>query len=267
MLFDLRGRHRRRLVRVIYVGLALLIGVGLVGFGVGGLGGGGIFNAASENESTGGASFAAQVKKYRKQTVTAPKNPAGWENLAKALLHEAGGEEFTTATGVITSKGKALFRQASEAWASYLALNPPKRNAELAQLVGRIYGEEGLNEPAKAVEALQIVVKQRPTSVHYYSELAIYAYKAKDVNLGDLSAAKAVSLAPAAERTRLKNELAELKQNPTGTGKTYLTTTNGKTYAVEKAPNGEFTGTQVTKTPAPSTTSTSSSTTSTTPKK
>ncbi len=51
MLFDLRGRGRRRTVRVIYVGLALLMGVGLVGFGVGGgFGGGGILNAASNSE-------------------------------------------------------------------------------------------------------------------------------------------------------------------------------------------------------------------------
>jgi len=264
MLFDLRGRHRRRLVRVIYVGLAVLIGVGLVGFGIGGgLGGGGIFNAASSNEASGGASFAAQVKKYRKLTVSQPSNPSGWENLAKALLHEAGGEEFTTSTGVITSKGKALFKQASEAWSSYLALKPSSPNAELAQLVARIYGEEGLNEPAKAVAALEIVVKQRPTSAHYYSELAIYAYKAKYTNLGDLAAARAVSLAPAAERTRLKTELAELKQNPSGTGKTYVTTTNGKTYALKKNSNGEFTGTQITKTSAPATTGTSSSTTTT----
>ncbi len=42
MLFDLRGRGRRRTVRVIYTGLALLMGVGLVGFGIGGgFGGGG----------------------------------------------------------------------------------------------------------------------------------------------------------------------------------------------------------------------------------
>ena len=51
MLFDLRGRGRRRTVRVIYIGLALLIGVGLVGFGVGGgFGGGGLLNAATNNE-------------------------------------------------------------------------------------------------------------------------------------------------------------------------------------------------------------------------
>lgn len=263
MLFDLRGRHRRRLVRVIYVGLAVLIGVGLVGFGIGGgLGGGGIFNAASSNEASGGASFAAQVKKYRKLTVSQPSNPSGWENLAKALLHEAGGEEFTTSTGVITSKGKALFKQASEAWSGYLALNPPKPNAELAQLVVRIYGEEGLNEPAKAVEALQIVIAARPNSAAYYAQLAEFAYKAKNLRVGDLASQKAVSLAPASQRARVKSELEEVKKSPAG-GKTYVTTTNGKTYALKKAPNGEFTGTQITKTPAPATIVTSSSTTTT----
>ena len=43
MLFDLRGRGRRRLVQVIYIGLAGLIGLGLIGFGIGGgFGGGGL---------------------------------------------------------------------------------------------------------------------------------------------------------------------------------------------------------------------------------
>ncbi len=258
MLFDLRGRHRRRLVRFIYVGLAVLIGVGLVGFGIGGgLGGGGIFNAASSNEASGGASFAAQVKKYRKQTVKEPKNPAGYENLAKALLHEAGGEEFTTASGTITSKGKALFKQASEAWGSYLALNPPKPSPELAQLIVRIYGEEGLNEPAKAVEALQIVIADRPTAA-YYAQLAEFAYKAKNIRIGDLATQKAVSLAPPNERARVKTELEEIKKSPSGSAETYLETTNGKTYALHKAPNGAFTGTQIlpSTTKAPSNTST-----------
>ena len=58
MLFDLRGRGRRRTVQVIYIGLALLIGIGLVGFGIGGgFGSGGLLNAANNNEGSGGAGF------------------------------------------------------------------------------------------------------------------------------------------------------------------------------------------------------------------
>jgi hypothetical protein len=100
-----------------------------------------------------------------------------------------------------------------------------------------VYGETGLNEPSKAVEVLQIVVAARPTAA-YYSQLAIYAYKASNVRLGDLAAAKAVSLAPANSRTRLKRELAEFKTNPSGE-KVVTTKTNGKTYEGKLNSKGE----------------------------
>jgi hypothetical protein len=263
MLFDLRGRGRQRIVKVVYVGFALLIGVGLIGFGVGGgLGGGGLLTAATNNEGSSSASFASQIKKYRKVTETQPANQAAWEKLAKALLHEAGGEAYTTSTGAITSKGKALFKQASEAWSSYLALNPAKPNSELAQLIFGIYSESGLNEPTKAVQALQLVVAARPESAAYYSQLALYAYKANNAREGDLASGKAVALAPANARDRIKKELEEVKKYPHG-GQTYTTTTNGKTYALKKAPNGQFTGTEIKK---PTTAPTKTSTTSTTKK-
>src|SRR5436309_15253651 len=107
MLFDLRGRGRRRTVRVIYIGLALLIGLGLVGFGIGGgFGGGGLLTAASNNEGSSGATYASQIKKYRKLTQQQPSNTAAWEGLTKALLHEAGNEAYVTQAGEVTGKGR-----------------------------------------------------------------------------------------------------------------------------------------------------------------
>ncbi len=95
MLFDLRGRGRRRTVQVIYVGLALLIGVGLVGFGVGGgFGGGGLLSSLTSNEGSSGASFPAQIKKYKKLTEQQPSDVNAWEQLTLARLHEAGGEAY-----------------------------------------------------------------------------------------------------------------------------------------------------------------------------
>ncbi len=239
MLFDLRGRGRRRTVRFIYTGLALLMGVGLVGFGIGSVGsGGGLLSAATNNEGSSSASFAGQISKYEKLTKRQPSNTAAWEGLAKNLLHEAGGEAYTTNTGVVTSKGKVLFARAAKAWSSYIALNPPKPSPELAQLMVNVYGEAGLNEPSEAVQVLQIVVAARPTAA-YYAQLAIYAYKAKNVRLGDLASTKSVSLAPKTEKARLKKELAELKKNPSGE-KTFTTTTNGKTYAGKVNAKGEI---------------------------
>ncbi len=52
MLFDLRGRGRRRTVQVIYLGLAVLMGGGLVLFGIGGATPGGLFDAVSGNSSS-----------------------------------------------------------------------------------------------------------------------------------------------------------------------------------------------------------------------
>jgi hypothetical protein len=213
MLFDLRGRGRRRTVQVIYVGLALLFGVGFVGFGVGvGGGGGGILNALTGESGAPSASFAGQVKKYQKLVVKEPKNVSAWENLTTAELHEAGGEAYVS-NGKLTSKGKELFSQTAQSWNSYLALNPPKPNVALAKEMVRIFGEEGLNEPAAAVQVLQIVVASEPQSASLFGALAEYAYKAHNQRQGDLAAAKAVSLAPAADRARLKKELAELKKS------------------------------------------------------
>jgi hypothetical protein len=263
MLFDLRGRGRRRTVKFIYIGLALLIGVGLVGFGIGGgLGGGGILNATNNNEGGSGASFASQIKKYEKQVKLHPNNASGYEGLAKALLHESGNESFTTTSGAPTSKGKQLYKRASQAWSSYLALNPAKTNSELAQLIFQIYGEQGLNEPAKAVQALQIVVAARPESAAYYAQLAEYAYKAKNERIGDLASAKAIALAPSTSRVRLKTELAEVKKFPNG-GQTFTTTTNGKVYQLKKGPNGEYTSVAP-PTNAPTTTTAPAKTTGTT---
>ncbi|HEX4484435.1 MAG TPA: hypothetical protein VH081_11700 [Solirubrobacteraceae bacterium] len=266
MLFDLRGRHRRRAVKVLYVGLALLIGGGLILFGVGaGTGGGGLLNAATENESSGGASFSSQIKKYEKTLQKDPKNVAAWEKLTLAELHESGGEAFTNATtGAPTAKGKELFAKASRSWESYLAQNPPKPSTELAKLMLRVYGAEGLNEPASAVQVLQLVVAAEPNSAAYYAQLAEYAYKAKNARVGDLASAKAVSLAPSTDRTRIKQELEAVKKSPEG-GQTFTTTTNGTVYTGKANSSGGFQGTAVTTTPQPSTSTGKTTSTSTTP--
>jgi hypothetical protein len=252
MLFDLRGRGRRRTVRVIYMGLALLMGVGLVGFGIGGgFGGGGFLNAASQNEGANSASFSSQIKKYQKLTRQQPANVSAWENLLKAQVHEAGGEVYVSSSGALTGKGRELFVQAAQTWSSYLALNPPKPNPELAQLMLRVFGEEGLNRPSEEVQVLQIVVAAKPTNVAYYAQLSRYAYLAHNTRVGDLAAAKAVSLAPVAQRPRLKAELAALRKSPSG-GETVTGTTNGKSYTLKKGANGGLTSTAPpSTTPAP----------------
>jgi hypothetical protein len=251
MLFDLRGRGRRRTVQMIYLGLALLMGVGLVGFGVGGgIGGGGILSSLNGNEGSSSASFSNQIKKYKKLTQQQPSNVHAWEQLTLAQLHEAGGEAYDNASTGLTSKGKALYAQIAQSWNGYIGLNPHKPSPELAQEMVRVFGEEGLNEPAEAVKVLQIVVAARPESASLYASLAEYAYKAHNTRIGDLAWAKAVALAPSAQRKQLQTQLAEVKAHPSGPEYT-ATDSKGEPIKVKPGANGTFTGTSSTTTPAP----------------
>ena len=120
----------------------------------------------------------------------------------------------------------------------------------------RVYGEEGLNQPTGAVQALQIIVAAEPSSAHWNAFLALYAYKAKNTRVGDLASTRAVALIPAgAERTRVQKELEAAKKNPSG-GETFTGKTNGKPITVKKAPNGSYTTPSTTPAPATGTTTT-----------
>ncbi len=256
MLFDLRGRGRRRTVQIVYLGLALLFLLGFVGFGVGvGGGGGGIFNALTESGGSSSASFAGKVAAAQKRTQRHPTEAAAWAALAEAQLHQASEPEYsnqTSETEPYTAKGKLLLAKVSNSWNAYLRLEPHHPNAELAQRIVNIYGETGLNQPAEVVRAINIVIAAKPASATLYSVLAENAYKANKVSVGDAAASKAVKLAPATERKRVKTYLAELRKNPLshtptkisrGPNGTYIATQAGKTFTVKKGPNGNFVGT------------------------
>ena len=219
MLFDLRGRGRRRTVQAIYLGLAVLIGLGLVGFGVGAGGlGGGLFNAL-EKERGGASGFAKQVASAEKRTKRHPGEAAAWAKLVEVELRQAGEPAYYQASaseltpGKYTSKGKELLHEISNAWNRYLQLEPDHPSPTLANLVIRIFDEEGLNDPAEEVTAMQIVIPSRAPSEALYAQLAEFAYKAKNTRIGDLASAKATALAPRVQRKRLKTYFESLKSS------------------------------------------------------
>src|ERR1700751_4291491 len=138
MLFDLRGRGRRKTVQITYIGLAALMGGGLVLFGVGGgFGGTGILNAVNNNEGTNAASFSSQIKKYQKLARNNPSSVSAWEQLTTAQLHEAGGEAYVS-NGQLTSKGHELFTATARSWEHYIPLNHPKPSPTLAKEMLRV---------------------------------------------------------------------------------------------------------------------------------
>src|SRR5579875_3704709 len=126
MLFDLRSRGRRRTVQVVYLGLALLMVVGLVGVGVGaGNGFGGILNAFSGNGSSSGQKsvVSQQEQQAIKATQTSPSSAAAWGNLSQARWTTAGqSPDYNATTGAFTAAGKTELTKLVSDWGRYTAL-------------------------------------------------------------------------------------------------------------------------------------------------
>jgi hypothetical protein len=212
MLFDLRSRGRRRTVQVVYLGLALLMGGGLVLFGVGaGNGFGGILNAFTGGSSNTAAKQAvSQAEKTAlKQTAQRPTDPQAWAALVQARYESAAqGTNYDATTGQYTSSGIKELRAATQAWTRYEQLTTHP-SPDLAVLVARAY--DGTGDYASEASTWEIVTAANPTAATYFEYLAAAAYRAKQVRKGDLAAAKAVSLTPQLQRLQVEQQLKQLR--------------------------------------------------------
>jgi predicted Zn-dependent protease len=214
MLFDLRGRGRRRTVQGVYLGLAVLMGGGLVLFGVGaGNGIGGLLNAFTGSGSGSAQSQAvSQAEKTAlKQTQQDPNNAAAWGNLLQARWTSAGqGSDFNSTAGTFTAAGQKELQGAVDAWQRYLALekNP---DPNLAVLAARAYA--GLGQWGNEANAWEVVTLGTPNDTHGYECLAVSAYGAGQTRKGDLAAAKALSLLSKTQQASVKPALTEAKSS------------------------------------------------------
>jgi hypothetical protein len=215
MLFDLRSRGRRRTVQVVYLGLAILFGLGLVLFGVGTGSGGGLLNAFTGNGSSNsqGSAISQQEKTALRQTKADPSNPSAWASLINARWASANSSSVQTTTGTsFTSKGKQELVGTTQAWQHYLQLTH-QPNPDLAILAARAYAF--LGDYANAANSWETEAQASPTEAKGYECLALSAYAAKQTRKGDLAKAKALSLVPKASRKQIGTVLDQAKTTPT----------------------------------------------------
>jgi hypothetical protein len=215
MLFDLRSRGRRRTVQVVYLGLAVLIGGGLILFGVGtGSGTGGLLNAFTGNGSGNAQSQAIsqQEKNADKQVKVNPNNAAAWAELVSARWADAAtGNNYNSTTGAFSADGKKELAGTTDAWQHYSSLTK-QPNPNLAILAARAYGNLG-NYSSEA-NTWEIVSTADPSSAHGFECLAAAAYAAKQTRKGDLALDKALSLTPKLSRATLKTQVQAAKTTP-----------------------------------------------------
>jgi hypothetical protein len=218
MLFDLRSAGRRRTVKLVYLGLALLMFVGFVGFSIGssGLHGGIVDAITGSNGSSSSTNTAAtkrlnaQVQAAAAKTKATPTDPAAWTALVQARLRFAlSGDNFDTKATDYTAAGKRQLAAAGTAFDSYLALKPAKPDENVTRQMIQAY--LSISQPAKAVAAQEILTETDPTQ-QTFSNLALLAYQAGQLRKGDLAETKAIELAPdAATKKDLKASLDSAK--------------------------------------------------------
>ncbi|MGH2840862.1 MAG: hypothetical protein ACRDKY_08565 [Solirubrobacteraceae bacterium] len=200
-------------MQAIYLTLALLLGVGLVGLGIGSnTSGGGILDAL-KGDGGGGGNVDEQLEKdldrAAQRVKATPKDPAAWANLTRLRFRRANIDGFTT------DKARPRLELASQSWESYLALEPKDPDEALASTMVRVY-EAGLNQPVKAVRAMEIITAEtKPPNPRLYARLAQLAYGAGEERVGDLAADRAIELAKPEERKALRAALDLAKEQGT----------------------------------------------------
>jgi hypothetical protein len=214
MLFDLRGRGRRRAVQAIYLGLALLMGGGLVLFGVGGATSGGLLDAFKSDSGSQSVSDTFQKRINAAQTgvKVRPADPKAWAELTRVRFQQAGtGDGFDQNNGVFTDKGKDELRGAENAWNKYLTLTQ-KPDDTVASLMVQAFGQAGLNEPDKAVNAMEIYMDGVTATGPLYVQLASLAYQAGQTRKAELASQKAIAMTPKDDREQIKAQLDAARQ-------------------------------------------------------
>jgi hypothetical protein len=213
MLFDLRSRGRRRTVQGIYLGLAILMGGGLVLFGVGaGNGVGGILNAFTGNGSgsTQNQAISQQEKTALAATRRQPTSAAAWSSLVQARWTSATSTttNYDSTTGAFTAAGKKELTSLTTAWQRYLTLTKAP-DANTAILAARAYAQlAGWSNEASAWET---VADANPTQSNAWECLALSSYAASQSRKGALASTKALALVPKANQSTIKQTFTQAK--------------------------------------------------------
>lgn len=223
MLFDLRGGHRGKMVKVVYAVLAVLMGSSLfltVGpLNIGELfgGGGGSSNAAEPYEE--------QAERIQVRLKKEPTNADLLLSLTRAQIN-AGNAGVTVGSGgqqEFSSEAVQAYQEADQSWSEYLkATKEP--SASLAQMVAPMmitltefstsYPQADLRIQS-ATDAQKIVAEDRPT-VNSLSTLAFYTYFTGNFAAAEKARAEAKALAKTkAAGEEIDKALDEYKKNAT----------------------------------------------------
>jgi hypothetical protein len=235
VLFDLQSPRRRRVVRVVFGGLAIIFAISFVFLGVG-TGGGGfsfsdLFGGGGGSSST---AFDDDIDAAHAKLAVNPQDTTALGNLVR--LQYSAANSNTDSNGAPTSDGVQHLREAADAWNKYVKATKgsPSPSAALYalntfDLLARIDFSTARTDTSQA-EALtdinaavadwksaavaqQVLIDQRPNkaTANSYSTLAQYLYLSGDAKGGDQAAAQAKGV-KGADAATIDQQLNQIKQ-------------------------------------------------------
>jgi hypothetical protein len=236
VLFDLQSPRRRRVVRVVFGGLALIFAISFVFLGVG-TGGGG-FSFSDLFGGGGGSSSTAFDDDIKTAEAKLAANPTDTTTLATLVqLHYSAANANTDSNGVPTDDGVQQLRQAADTWNKYVKASKGSISPTAAvyalntfDLLARIdfstartdtSSSEALTDVNAAVDdwksaaqAQQALITNQPQKAtsNSYATLAQYLYLAGDTKGGDQAAAQAKTAKGATDAATIDKQLQSVKQ-------------------------------------------------------
>jgi hypothetical protein len=235
VLFDLQTPRRRRVVRVVFGGLALIFAISFVFLGVG-TGGSGfsfsdLFGGGGGSSST---AFDSDIKAAETQVAANPNNTVALGKLVQ--LHYSAANSNTDSNGAPTSDGIQHLREAADAWNKYVKATGGNLSPSVAvyalnvfDLLARVDFSQARSDTSaaealtdinaaiddwkSAAQAVQARIDKQPNAVNSntYLTLAQYLYLAGDTKGGDQATAKAKT-AKGAQPSQVQSQLSQFKQ-------------------------------------------------------
>lgn len=235
MLFDLQTPRRRRVVRVVFGGLALIFAISFVFLGVGTGGGGFSFSDLFSGGGGGSPSsaFDSQISAAEAKLQVNPNDAATLATLVQ--LHYSAANANTDSKGVPTSEGEQQLRGAADTWNKYVKASKGNISPTAAvyalntfDLLGRLdfsaaradtSTSEALTDVNAAVsdwksaaQAQQALIEKQPKKAtsNSYATLAQYLYLAGDTKGGDQAVAQAKAV-KGADAATIDNQLKSIQ--------------------------------------------------------
>jgi hypothetical protein len=214
VLFDLQSPNRRRVVRIVFGGLALVFAVSFVFLGVGTGGGFSFSDLFGGGGGSSSTAFDSDIKTAQEKLAVNPNDTTALSNLVR--LQYSAANASASSSGAPTSEGEQHLREAADAWNRYFKIskgNPSPAAAVYAlntfDLLARIDFAQARSDTStadaltditaatddwkSAAQAQQVLINSRPekATANSYLTLAQYLYLSGDTAGGDQAVAKA----------------------------------------------------------------------------